>query len=80
MMTRKTASVKEMVSLELVKKEYVSNQIRFKYIPLVGDSVDEVSYVDLTLNPERFTGYSGHSAERIWRTIYQENCFRYLFL
>lgn len=33
-------------------------------------------YVDLLLNPERFTGYVGSSAHRIWRSIYQENCFR----
>lgn len=32
-------------------------------------------YVDLLLNPERYTGYSGESAHRIWRAIYQENCF-----
>ncbi|KAI8826710.1 uncharacterized protein EV422DRAFT_552090 [Fimicolochytrium jonesii] len=35
------------------------------------------SYVDLIKNPERFTGYSGESPERIWRAIYQENCFGY---
>ena len=34
-----------------------------------------MQYVDLTLNPERFTGYSGPSAARIWRAIYEENCF-----
>lgn len=33
-------------------------------------------YVDLLLNPERFTGYKGVSAHRIWRSIYLENCFR----
>ncbi|KAK0170198.1 hypothetical protein PV328_010787 [Microctonus aethiopoides] len=33
-------------------------------------------YVDLLLNPERFTGYKGASAHRIWRSIYLENCFR----
>ncbi|XP_063982903.1 ero1-like protein [Diachasmimorpha longicaudata] len=33
-------------------------------------------YVDLLLNPEKFTGYRGPSAHRIWRTIYMENCFR----
>ena len=33
-------------------------------------------YVDLLLNPERYTGYKGSSAHRIWRTIYMENCFR----
>ena len=32
-------------------------------------------HVDLTLNPERFTGYSGESSRRVWRTIYEENCF-----
>ncbi|EEB87418.1 hypothetical protein MPER_15229, partial [Moniliophthora perniciosa FA553] len=32
-------------------------------------------YYDLTLVPERFTGYSGPNAHRIWRTIYEENCF-----
>ena len=32
-------------------------------------------HVDLTLNPERFTGYSGEASRRVWRTIYEENCF-----
>jgi ERO1-like protein alpha len=32
-------------------------------------------YVNLLLNPERFTGYSGPSAARVWRSIQQENCF-----
>ncbi|EPS97748.1 hypothetical protein FOMPIDRAFT_1024914 [Fomitopsis schrenkii] len=37
--------------------------------PLDGD------YVDLTLNPERFTGYVGPSSRRVWSAIYSENCF-----
>ena len=32
-------------------------------------------YVDLTINPETFTGYSGPSAQKIWKAIYDENCF-----
>lgn len=32
-------------------------------------------YVDLLANPERFTGYAGKSAQRVWRAIYEENCF-----
>lgn len=36
----------------------------------------ESEYVDLLLNPERFTGYRGNSAHRIWQSIYLENCFR----
>ncbi|XP_014224509.1 ero1-like protein [Trichogramma pretiosum] len=37
---------------------------------------DGGEYVDLLLNPERYTGYKGPSAHRIWRSIYMENCFR----
>jgi ERO1-like protein beta len=32
-------------------------------------------YVSLNENPERFTGYSGEGAHKIWETIYRENCF-----
>ncbi|KAF2432863.1 endoplasmic oxidoreductin [Tothia fuscella] len=32
-------------------------------------------YVNLVDNPERFTGYSGPSANQVWETIYRENCF-----
>uniref|UniRef100_A0A671VS39 ERO1-like protein alpha n=1 Tax=Sparus aurata TaxID=8175 RepID=A0A671VS39_SPAAU len=33
-------------------------------------------YVDLLLNPERFTGYRGPEAWQIWNSIYEENCFK----
>jgi len=32
-------------------------------------------HVDLSKNPERYTGYSGEASRRIWRSIYEENCF-----
>lgn len=32
-------------------------------------------YVDLTKNPERYTGYSGQASRRVWASIYEENCF-----
>ena len=35
----------------------------------------EGDYFDLTLVPERYTGYSGKDAHRVWRSIYEENCF-----
>ncbi|XP_056672074.1 ERO1-like protein beta isoform X4 [Monodelphis domestica] len=35
-----------------------------------------VQYVDLLLNPERYTGYKGPSAWRVWNSIYEENCFK----
>lgn len=43
----------------------------------VEDEYDvDAEYVDLLLNPERYTGYKGVSANRIWNAIYIENCFR----
>lgn len=35
-------------------------------------------YVDLLANPERYTGYKGESAARIWTAIYDENCFDFM--
>jgi ERO1-like protein beta len=32
-------------------------------------------FVNLLDNPERFTGYAGTSASRVWKSIYEENCF-----
>uniref|UniRef100_A0A453HBQ5 Uncharacterized protein n=1 Tax=Aegilops tauschii subsp. strangulata TaxID=200361 RepID=A0A453HBQ5_AEGTS len=37
----------------------------------------EMTYVNLQLNPERYTGYTGDSARRIWDAIYKENCPKY---
>ncbi|TFY81352.1 hypothetical protein EWM64_g2663 [Hericium alpestre] len=39
------------------------------------DDDTEGEYVDLSLNPERFTGYAGDSAHSVWKAIYEENCF-----
>ncbi|KAG0212018.1 hypothetical protein BGX33_003905 [Mortierella sp. NVP41] len=39
------------------------------------EAVSEGVYVDLMENPERFTGYSGPSAAKVWDAIYNENCF-----
>jgi len=35
----------------------------------------DMVYVDLLENPERFTGYSGASAARVWQAIHRQNCF-----
>ncbi|KAL7249785.1 hypothetical protein ACSBR1_011877 [Camellia fascicularis] len=37
----------------------------------------EMAYVNLQLNPERYTGYAGPSARRIWDAVYSENCPKY---
>ncbi|CAL2253441.1 unnamed protein product [Prunus armeniaca] len=34
----------------------------------------EMTYVNLLLNPERYTGYAGPSPRRIWDAVYSENC------
>lgn len=49
-------------------------QTNFCY--LEDESSGATEYVDLLLNPEGYTGYAGPSAWRVWRTIYQENCFK----
>ena len=43
----------------------------------IDQPVDEAGmiYVDLKANPEGHTGYDGEPARRIWRAIYEENCF-----
>jgi hypothetical protein len=37
--------------------------------------ISEGVYINLLENPERYTGYAGMSAARVWQSIYQENCF-----
>jgi ERO1-like protein beta len=39
------------------------------------DDHTEGDYFDLSLVPERYTGYSGAAAHDVWRSIYDENCF-----
>lgn len=39
------------------------------------ETSSESTWVDLLKNPERFTGYAGPGANRVWRAIYEENCF-----
>lgn len=42
---------------------------------ILDDHENDAEYVDLLLNPEKYTGYRGDSAHRIWHSIYLENCF-----
>ena len=48
--------------------------------PTLDDSevVDEdrAVVVDLRRNPERYTGYSGQSTEKVWKAIHEDNCFQ----
>lgn len=36
---------------------------------------EEYQYVNLLINPERYTGYAGEHAHRIWNAIYSQSCF-----
>lgn len=42
---------------------------------IVQDESKDMSYINMQLNPEGYTGYEGESAHRIWSAIYQQNCF-----
>ncbi|OLY84107.1 Endoplasmic reticulum oxidoreductin-1 [Smittium mucronatum] len=53
-------------------------KVSSKDFAVVYDETDtgpEGMWVDLVDNPEKFTGYAGSSANQIWMTIYQHNCF-----
>lgn len=39
------------------------------------DHSERGTFVNLVKNPERFTGYSGESARRVWQGMMSENCF-----
>ncbi|XP_005097920.1 ERO1-like protein alpha isoform X2 [Aplysia californica] len=62
------------------KAEFQSWREHDESLPMFCEVDDEHSndleYVDLLLNPERYTGYKGLSPRRIWRSIYEENCFK----
>lgn len=44
-------------------------------VDLENPNESGVSYIDLAKNPERYTGYKGFEANKIWKAIYEENCF-----
>ncbi|EFJ53070.1 endoplasmic reticulum oxidoreductin 1 family protein [Volvox carteri f. nagariensis] len=40
------------------------------------EGADDYQYVNLLINPERYTGYAGEHAHRIWNAIYSQICFQ----
>ena len=40
-----------------------------------GNGGEGAQWVNLLLNPERFTGYTGEHARRVWQAIYSQPCF-----
>ena len=50
----------------------------FLYLISADTEVNEdTKYVNLLENPERYTGYAGDAAHKIWNSIYKENCFEF---
>ncbi|KAG9336713.1 hypothetical protein JZ751_003061 [Albula glossodonta] len=47
-----------------------------RFCVIDDEECPDSQYVDLLLNPERFTGYKGPEAWQIWNSIYEENCFK----
>ena len=73
---RLESTIAETTRQELLRWNAYDDKAALSYCD-VGDSLEEeAEFVDLLVNPERFTGYRGPSAHRIWRSIYEENCFK----
>lgn len=72
-----TTLTKEMSADLALWKLHDDNQNSFCDVD--DDSSQDSVFVDLLLNPERYTGYKGQPAQRIWKTIYEENCFKYVY-
>lgn len=69
------------VSLSDETREALKNWTRHddeaqRFCVLDDEWSPDSQYVDLLLNPERFTGYKGPAAWKIWTSIYEENCFK----
>lgn len=73
----KLDNVEKVNELSVVDTNLASDQLDLliKLFECDESEDPDAHYVDLLLNPERYTGYSGESAHRIWRSIYEENCF-----
>ncbi|XP_078262812.1 ERO1-like protein alpha [Rhinoraja longicauda] len=48
----------------------------YNFCEIDDEQSPDAEYVDLLLNPERYTGYKGREAWKIWNSIYDENCFK----
>nr|CAG4638330.1 EOG090X03A4 [Cyclestheria hislopi] len=59
-----------------IAKWTVHDQNQNSFCDIDDEQHNDSVFVDLLLNPERYTGYKGPSAQRIWKAIYEENCFK----
>ena len=62
-------------------KQTIENWVKFddvqseNFCDVDDETSAELEYIDLLINVERYTGYSGISPHKVWSAIYNENCF-----
>jgi len=62
-------------------KQTIENWIQFddrqfdNFCDVDDETSIDLEYIDLSINLERYTGYTGSSAQQVWSAIYNENCF-----
>lgn len=66
---------KDLNKLNITKKIDFENSSTSKDYCELDEILNDVVYVNLVDNPERFTGYGGDQSFQIWKSIYNENCF-----
>jgi len=57
-------------------KKWKKHDDNREFCDIEDENDDQLVFIDLLKNPERFTGYDGKQAWRVWRAIYDENCFK----
>lgn len=57
------------------KKGPLVRDFDYNYCDVNDLNNERAVLVDLTANPERFTGYGGQQSSQIWTSIYRDNCF-----
>jgi hypothetical protein len=73
---RISGQIHEIAASGIIERVELAEFVELVPVAFVFNNTGSCDFVDLTRNPERFTGYSGRSAWKIWDTIYQEICFQ----
>ena len=71
-----TVTAKELSMLQSEQRRDAQDRANFCVADEHVFPQSEMQWVNLLDNPERYTGYSGKSARRIWEAVYSSNCFQ----
>mmetsp|Transcript_20147 Transcript_20147/g.33059 ORF Transcript_20147/g.33059 Transcript_20147/m.33059 type:complete len:467 (-) Transcript_20147:141-1541(-) len=66
----------EDVNLDLDRSVFLNWTDTREKLWIEPDNDDDCTYVNLLINEERYTGFGGYTAAKIWLAIYRENCFQ----